>query len=55
MDEEEKKDKEFVDAYNKLCEKHKRTIRAVPAWRFSQDGNDFRLIIEIHVVRTEET
>lgn len=55
MTNEELKDKEFADAYNKLVEKYKRAFAPIPAWRFSQDGNDFRLIIETRIVRLEES
>ena len=48
---EEEKDQEFFDAYKKLCDKYKRGLSAVPAWRFSQDGNDFRLVINLAVNR----
>ena len=39
---EEQKDQEFLDAYKKLCDKHKRGLTFIPGWRYSQDGNDFR-------------
>ncbi|KKL59596.1 hypothetical protein LCGC14_2213760 [marine sediment metagenome] len=48
---EEEKDQDFLDAYKKLCDKHKRGLSASPAWRFSQDGNDFRLIINMGIQR----
>ena len=48
---EETKDQVFIDAYKALCEKHGRTLMSVPGWRFSQDGNDHRLIIQLQVQR----
>ena len=48
---EEEKDQEFLEAYKKLCDKHKRGLTATPSWRFSQDGNDFRLVINLAVNR----
>ena len=51
---EEEKDQEFLDAYKKLCEKHKRGLTATPSWRFSQDGNDFRLVINMQVSRWQD-
>jgi len=51
---EKQKDQKFLDEYKKLCEKYKRGLSTVPAWRFSPDGNDFRLIINIAVQRWPE-
>ena len=51
---EEEKDQDFLDAYKKLCEKHKRGLTATPSWRFSQDGNDFRLVINMQVSRWQD-
>ena len=48
---EEKKDEQFLAEYKLLCEKHKRGITVVPGWRFSQDGNDFRLVLNTGVAR----
>ena len=48
---EEQKDQEFLEAYKKLCDKHKRGLSATPAWRFSQDGNDFRLVVNLAISR----
>ena len=48
---EEEKDQKFLEVYQQLCEKYKRGIQASPAWRYSEDGNDFRLIINITVSR----
>ena len=42
---EEQIDQAFVEEYNKLCEKHKRRLTFRPDWRFSADGNDYRLTI----------
>jgi len=50
---EEQKDQEFLEAYKKLCDKHKRGLSFIPGWRFSQDGNDFRLIVNIQVSRQD--
>ncbi len=49
---EEQKDQECLDAYKKLCDKHRRGINASPIWRYSDDGQDFRLQIQISVNRT---
>ena len=46
-------DKKFLEEYQELCEKHKRGLSAVPGWRHSQDGNDFRLVVNIGVQRWE--
>ena len=51
---EEEKDEQFVEAYNKLCEKHGRSIITAPTWRFSADGNDFRLALVTKVNRMGE-
>ncbi len=51
---EEQKDQEFLDAYRRLCDKHKRGLTASPAWRYSQDGNDFRLQINLAVNRASD-
>ena len=48
---EEEKDQDFLDAYNKLCEEHKRSLGAIPGWRFSSDGNDYRVVIQMQVQR----
>jgi hypothetical protein len=50
---EEQKDQDFLDAYKKLCEKHQRGLSASPSWRYSQDGNDFRLVINLSVTRMQ--
>ena len=52
---EEVRDREFEAAYKKLCEKHQRGLTATPSWRFSQDGNDFRLIINMVINRWPKT
>ncbi len=51
---EQKKDEAFLADYQKLCNKYKRGLQASPAWRFSQDGNDFRLVINLSVQRWPE-
>ena len=48
----EEKDQKYLDEYEKLCVKHNRRIMASPNWRYSEDGNDFRLIINLSVMRT---
>lgn len=48
---EEEKDQAFLSDYQKVCNKHRRGLQASPAWRFSQDGNDFRLVINMSVQR----
>lgn len=50
----EQKDQAFLDEYKKLCEKHSRGLSAAPSWRFSQDGNDFRLVINMQVTRMQD-
>ena len=50
---EEQKDEKFLAEYEKLCAKDKRNVIGVPGWRFSQDGNDYRLVIELKVARQE--
>lgn len=50
---EEQKDQDFLDAYKKLCDKHQRGLSAAPSWRYSQDGNDFRLVINFTVTRAQ--
>ena len=51
LETEELKDKAFLDAYQELCDKHRRGLTASPSWRFSQDGRDFRLVIDLAVNR----
>ena len=51
---EEQKDQDFLEAFKKLCDKHERGLSASPSWRFSQDGNDFRLVISMAVNRYEQ-
>ena len=51
---EETKDKAFIKAYELLCKKHGRSLAPVPGWRFSQDGNDHRLTLQLQVQRTPE-
>ena len=46
---EETKAQLFLDAYKALCQKHGMALVSVPGWRFSQDGNDHRLIIQTQV------
>lgn len=54
MSEEEKKiDEKFLKEYQKLVEKYKRTLSFSPSWRHSQDGNDFRLVINTTLQRLE--
>ena len=48
---EETKDQVFLDAYTALCEKHRRSLMPVPGWRFSQDGNDHRMTLQMQVQR----
>jgi hypothetical protein len=48
---EEQKDEEFLKAYRELCDKHKRGLSTSPSWRYSEDGRDFRLVIDISVSR----
>ena len=50
---EEQKDEKFLEEYNKLCNKHKRVVVPAPEWRFSQDGNDYRLTIKLLVAKQE--
>jgi len=49
---EEEKDQKFLEEYEKVCKKHNRRILGSPNWRYSQDGNDFRLVINLVVART---
>ncbi len=51
---EEQKDQEFLSAYKTLCKRHRRELNAVPGWRFSPDGNDYRLALQIQVARWKE-
>ena len=48
---EDQIDQEFLEAYRKLCDEHKRGLTASPAWRYSEDGNDFRLQLQLSVNR----
>ncbi len=50
---EEEKNQLFFDEYKKLCEKYGLRINAVPGWRFSSDGNDFRMVINLVVAQLE--
>jgi len=51
---EETKDQRFIEAYQALSKKHGRTLVSIPGWRFSQDGNDHRLVIQMQVQRLPE-
>ena len=47
--EEEVKQKEFLADIEKVYKKHGLVLTFVPGWRFSQDGNDYRLVIETRI------
>jgi len=51
---EDEKDVLFWEEYQELCKNYKRGLTTTPAWRFSEDGNDFRLVINISVSRWNE-
>ena len=51
---EEQKNKVFLEAYQELCDKHQRGLSFSPAWRYSQDGNDFRLTVNVQVIKFSE-
>jgi len=47
----EEMDAKFLTEYQELCDKYERGLSMTPAWRYSQDGNDFRLVINAGVQR----
>ena len=51
---EEQKDQDFLTAYEVLCKRHRRELNATPGFRFSQDGNDYRVVIQMQVARWRE-
>lgn len=40
---------EFIAEYKKLCEKHGFQIIGNPAWKLSQETNDWRLVLQFSV------
>lgn len=42
---------EFLKEYRELCQKHKLQLIVTPQWRFSPDGNDFRLQLQEQVIK----
>ncbi len=46
---EAQKDIDFLEAYKTLCRKHDREFVPNPFWRYSEDGSDFRLRIQLLV------
>ncbi|KKN11060.1 hypothetical protein LCGC14_1030390 [marine sediment metagenome] len=48
---EEQKDKDFQEAFEKLCEKHGRGITAIPSLRFSQERNEFGIVVNMSIHR----
>ena len=47
-------DKKYLAEIEKVNKKYNRAITPVPVWRFSQDGNDFRLQIQLQVARMKD-
>ena len=45
-------DTDFRTKYEALCKRYNRTITAEPGWRYSGDGNDYRLVMRLVVERT---
>lgn len=43
---EQQKAKDFFNAYGELCIKHGYQIIVSPAWKYSHDNNDFRLVLQ---------
>lgn len=50
---EAQKDQDFLSGYNRLCEKHKRELAAVPQWRLSTETRDYRMVISYTINRTD--
>lgn len=48
---DEQKDEAFMTEYKALCEKWQRGLSTFPAWRYSEDGRDFRMVINVSVAR----
>lgn len=46
---DEQRAKNFVAAYEKICEEHQLRIVTTPAWRVSQDTGDWRLVLQTAV------
>ncbi len=51
---EEQKDQDFLTAYQLICKRHRRELNGTPGFRFSQDGNDYRVVIQMQVARWRE-
>ncbi len=51
---DEQQDQAFLNAYQALCKKYNRTLAPAPVWRYSEDGNDFRLQINFAIKRNAE-
>lgn len=47
---QEERAKNFETEYTELCRKHGFRHGYQPHWRYSQDGNDFRLVIKPVIV-----
>lgn len=52
---DEQRAKEFVAAYEKICEEHQLRIVTTPAWRVSQDTGDWRLVLQNSVGKLPKT
>lgn len=50
---EEELDQEYLIAYQDICTKFNRVLKARPDWRFSTDGNDWRMTLLMQVARME--
>ena len=48
---EEEKQKAYIEALAKFNEEQGYALAPSPAWRYSNDGNDYRLIIQMQVVK----
>jgi len=52
---DEQRAKNFVAAYEKICEEHQLRIVTTPAWRVSQDTGDWRLVLQSSVGKLPKT
>lgn len=48
---EQERIKEFVGKYEALCKEYGYMIQVTPAWRVSQDTNDWRLTLQSSVAK----
>lgn len=50
---EDQKDKDFLDEYQRICQKHSRSISVEPKWKLRDDGT-YSMTLLISVKRTNK-